>query len=239
MIYQFFLYTSPQKPEARLIQSVALDLHLLRQMQHSVGPERLHAFFGTMNCGNALIDELPWVPKMGRDQSSQQYDIVVITMQECLDHAGPAGLVKNFLEQPKHALTGGKDLLVGGSRLAKILHARLGRDYTLVADLMLCAMRLVVMVLARHAVSSVESAVEATGALHVVGNKGALVAKLELCGTSLCFVGAHLAAHGQKVYLERRNQDVREIMNGIKLGNQKLDLTQFDHCETIALILIR
>jgi hypothetical protein len=143
---------------ALYIKSAAVD----------VAPQTLRAFFGTMNCGNELIEELLWVPALGRERSSSgQYDIVVVTMQECIEMTGTIGLVANFLEQPKQSLTGGKSLLFG-SRLARLLRTRLGSEYNLVADLRLCAMRLVVMVLARHAVSSIETVVEATGALHTL-----------------------------------------------------------------------
>jgi phosphatidylinositol-bisphosphatase len=192
-------------------------------------PDRLQAFFGTMNAGNEPINGLSWVPALGRSQSGQ-YDIIVLAMQECQEITGAVGNMLNFMEQPKQSLTGGKNVILSASRLGKMLLERIGDEYTIVVDLMLCAMRLVVMVLTRHAITGVESDVEATGALHVVGNKGGLVAKLEVCGTSLCFIGAHLAAHRKERFMERRNHDVREILQGAKLGNPKLDVTQFDHC---------
>jgi hypothetical protein len=40
----------------------------------------------------------------------------------------------------------------------------------------------------------------------------------------------HFAAYWQAKYVQRRNQDVREILQNARLGNTKLDLTQFDHC---------
>lgn len=53
---------------------------------------------------------------------------------------------------------------------------------------------------------------EATGALHVMGNKGGIATKLTVLNTQLCFISCHLAAHLPK--LSRRNQDVNMYYAG-------------------------
>lgn len=78
------------------------------------------------------------------------------------------------------------------------------------------------------AINKVEKAGEATGIMRVVANKGGMGVGFSLYGTSVCFIGAHLNAHMQ--HLEKRNSDVREIHEGIKLRETALTLDrQFAH----------
>jgi len=70
-------------------------------------------------------------------------------------------------------------------------------------------------------ISCVESSKEATGIAHVVGNKGGVGIRFNFNETSLCFVGAHLAAHQEKV--DDRNHDFMEILKGLDLGEKGVD----------------
>eukprot|EP00947_MAST-08B_sp_MAST-8B-sp1_P005518 g5518.t1 len=77
-------------------------------------------------------------------------------------------------------------------------------------------------------IDHVETASEYTGIAHVGFNKGGLVIKVQVAGTTLCFVSNHLAAHQEKV--GRRNGDCMEIISGAKVGNKALDIvSQFHH----------
>jgi len=73
-----------------------------------------------------------------------------------------------------------------------------------------------------HAISHVRVFKEATGILHVYGNKGGLGASIEIQGNRLTFVTAHLAAHLHHIY--SRNNDVEEILKGTHIIHKRFDL---------------
>ena len=50
-----------------------------------------------------------------------------------------------------------------------------------------------------------------SGAISGLGNKGAVAASMEIFGTPLCFVSAHLSANKDKV--DRREDDYRKVMS--------------------------
>jgi hypothetical protein len=86
--------------------------------------------------------------------------------------------------------------------------------------------------------SMVQTAHKATGIGGIIGNKGGVVVAFEVCGTALCFVNCHLAAHEGQQFLEKRNQDIGEIIHGvakagIKRGSDDLMddfTTSYHHC---------
>lgn len=79
-------------------------------------------------------------------------------------------------------------------------------------------------------IDEVETGAEATGLMGITPNKGGVLAKLRVYGsTTLCFLSAHLAAHMKHV--EHRNLNSVEILNQIRVGNTALDFdSQFSHC---------
>ena len=81
-------------------------------------------------------------------------------------------------------------------------------------------------------ITEIETAKEACGIGGIVGNKGGLIAKMSVGGTSLCFISSHLAAHEGEKKAMKRNADVMEILAGARVGRQPwLDCSlQFDHC---------
>merc|ERR1711998_736762 len=86
----------------------------------------------------------------------------------------------------------------------------------------------------RGHLSAIDVMDEATGLAHVVGNKGGLVVRMCVGLTSLAFVSCHLAAHEGQEYLERRNSDTEEVLQGVRFRehscNPNLDLlAQTDH----------
>ncbi|ETW09428.1 hypothetical protein H310_00033 [Aphanomyces invadans] len=106
----------------------------------------------------------------------------------------------------------------------------LGPDYTVAGAVELMEIRLAVFVHTRNTVSSVEKVTEATGVGNVIGNKGGVVLKMVVDHRSFCFVNCHLAAHEAAKFLERRNNDVAEILSGARVGQRSIELDhQFDH----------
>ncbi|MCL4122564.1 UNVERIFIED_CONTAM: hypothetical protein GTU68_036214 [Idotea baltica] len=79
--------------------------------------------------------------------------------------------------------------------------------YAKVSLVRLVGMMLVVLVQERHLayVRGVCTDTVGTGILNKWGNKGGVGVRLDLHGTSLCFVNAHMAAHVEE--FERRNED--------------------------------
>ena len=98
------------------------------------------------------------------------------------------------------------------------------------AGLSLQSIRLLVLVRREHyyKISNIEKEKEATGIANVVGNKGGIGVAFSFYETSLCFVGAHLAAHLEMV--PARNKNYHQLMRGLRLGRYPGDLhNQFDH----------
>eukprot|EP00301_Raphidiophrys_heterophryoidea_P022219 c642_g1_i1.p1 GENE.c642_g1_i1~~c642_g1_i1.p1 ORF type:complete len:733 (-),score=143.05 c642_g1_i1:70-2268(-) len=71
-------------------------------------------------------------------------------------------------------------------------------------------------------VDNIEVATEATGLLHIYGNKGGSVVRINIKDTSLAFFNCHLAAHQD--YASQRRANVVEVMQGAKVGRRELDV---------------
>lgn len=98
------------------------------------------------------------------------------------------------------------------------------------AGLSLLSIRLLILVRREHyyKISNIEKEKEATGIANVVGNKGGIGVAFSFYDTSLCFIGAHLAAHVEMV--PARNKNYHQLMRGLRLGRYPGDLHhQFDH----------
>lgn len=91
---------------------------------------------------------------------------------------------------------------------------------------MLKEIGLMVLTRALHApaITQVSHAVEATGVMGVMANKGGAVISLRLYGASVAFAGSHLAAHMHG--LATRNSNVREIVANTVLRGSSVT---FDH----------
>ena len=88
--------------------------------------------------------------------------------------------------------------------------------------LVLCHKRL------KEYITHIEKHTEATGVAHVLGTKGGVAVAMVMKDTRLCFMNSHLSAHQHQT--KRRNDDAKEIIEGVKLGYQGVDiLHQFHH----------
>jgi hypothetical protein len=181
----------------------------------------------TFNVGNAepSANLDPWIPSAGLLEDGSQVDVIAVGLQECSYKAADGG------EEPAINLKGDKSAIKSFHFVNKISNI-LGGEYLQVEVGFLMQMRLALFVHQTHrrAIEGVEKSQEATGIAHVGGNKGGLVVKLSLYGTSLCFVSCHLAAHEAEKFLERRNSDCAEIMGGARVGIKDLDVSsQYHH----------
>lgn len=75
-----------------------------------------------------------------------------------------------------------------------------------------------------HYVSDVKTATQATGIAGVVANKGGICIRMTFDALDLAFVSAHLAAHEEEKYVLARNNNVRDILRGIRTKLKGVDL---------------
>ena len=78
-------------------------------------------------------------------------------------------------------------------------------------------------------ITEVETAMEATGILHVVGNKGGLVVRFKCLDSTFAFVSCHLAAHEGEKYRQARNDNCYEVLEGARIGLESLDIVPQTH----------
>jgi Endonuclease/Exonuclease/phosphatase family 2/PH domain len=164
-------------------------------------------FVGTWNMGNAPAPgELrPWLP------DPPTHDIYVISVQEC-----------------EYAARGGQS---NEDDWFGQVQAHFGQNYYRLCGLSLLHIRTIVLVHRQHYgfVTNLRKGTEATGIANVIGNKGGAGVAFYFYETRLCFVGAHLAAHLERV--SDRNANFRDIMKGLgslASGDWELD-TFYDY----------
>ena len=78
-------------------------------------------------------------------------------------------------------------------------------------------------------ISNVEERVENTGFLHIFPNKGGLLVSFMIDGTKLAFLSCHLAAHEGVEMCEVRNSSVEEILGGVRVLDQRFDVSVQSH----------
>lgn len=179
------------------------EKHRLWGAQESI---ELSVFAGTWNVGGEMP---PWNLHEWL-HSSTHVDIYLLAVQECM-YAAPEGF-SSYLEHWYFCV---EDCLPDHQVFCKRSMWQM--------NVIGLASRDVI-----SNISGVESSKEETGVLHVIPNKGAVGLSFTIGDTSMCFVGAHLAANHDK--MERRASDIGEIIWGIRLGVHGTPLTnQFTH----------
>lgn len=215
--------------------SKPMDGHKHRQSSvHAIrcsGEQQAEAFkiyIASWNVGNAepdveeVVDNL--LPQFEDPKTGKLLDdcpdIIAVGTQECKYEAKNSHPSAPTSPQAKSA----------DNHWDKILVSILSNHFYLVKKVSLLEMRLLVFA-KKHIASlirEVHAAHEATGIANLYGNKGGLLVKLEIEGTSIGFVSCHLAAHMK--HLPRRNADCAQIFRGARVGNKRVDvLHQCDH----------
>eukprot|EP00005_Dracoamoeba_jomungandri_P002552 CAMPEP_0174256092 /NCGR_PEP_ID=MMETSP0439-20130205/5350_1 /TAXON_ID=0 /ORGANISM="Stereomyxa ramosa, Strain Chinc5" /LENGTH=941 /DNA_ID=CAMNT_0015338551 /DNA_START=472 /DNA_END=3293 /DNA_ORIENTATION=+ len=161
--------------------------------------EKVKIFIGTWNMGDAPppYDKLSlWIPP-------SMYDLYVISTQESTYHTEDSSPESDWINAIKHLL---------------------GDEYVTIATMSLLAIRLVVFVKREHfyKISEIHKGTEATGIGNVIGNKGAVGVSFRFNQTKLCFVGSHLAARVERIYV--RNENYVNIVKGLNLSKD-FDIT--------------
>eukprot|EP00927_Polykrikos_kofoidii_P044170 TRINITY_DN38211_c0_g1_i1.p1 TRINITY_DN38211_c0_g1~~TRINITY_DN38211_c0_g1_i1.p1 ORF type:complete len:796 (+),score=105.71 TRINITY_DN38211_c0_g1_i1:236-2623(+) len=114
-------------------------------------------------------------------------------------------------------------------QFGRMIGERLGGEWREVKEVHLMEIWLCVFARRQLDIVNVEKAWSATGVAHVVGNKGGVVVSFDVCNTSFCFVGCHLAAHHE--FTKRRKADCEQILRQARVRDKNLDVaSQFDYC---------
>lgn len=177
----------------------------------------------TWNVGNAQMDHdiSPFVEKGGGG-----LDILAFGAQECKYDVKTKGLSEVPSSVPY--VTGHERSI---HHWFGVIQAHLGDEYVPVDSMELMEMRLIVFCkksLKPH-INDIEAANEATGLLHIVGNKGGCIVRFSCKGTSFAFVSCHLAAHEGEKYIKARNDNCREVLEGARVGIEAMDVVPQTH----------
>ena len=102
----------------------------------------------------------------------------------------------------------------------------LGPEYHVVDHASRYQMQLVVFAHATllKSITHVEKTAENTGILHVLPNKGGLCISFTVDDTKVAFIAAHLAAHEGPKKCAVRNDNVCEILGGVRAGDRRFDV---------------
>ncbi|CAE1280019.1 SHIP2 [Acanthosepion pharaonis] len=188
---------------------------------HSTAEEidQISIFIGTWNMGNAPFTESlsSWVRCQGAGKIREPLVMGVIP----------------------------HDLYVFGTQESSLtekdwvncLKAQLRISLSIVPEVVCCCslwgIRLVIMTKPehQHRISHLEHSSVKTGIANALGNKGAVAISMYFNGTSFCFINTHLASRSER--LARRNQNYRDIIKGLSLGQKHLNVfdvtNQFHH----------
>eukprot|EP00301_Raphidiophrys_heterophryoidea_P018100 c3087_g1_i1.p1 GENE.c3087_g1_i1~~c3087_g1_i1.p1 ORF type:complete len:867 (+),score=153.90 c3087_g1_i1:268-2868(+) len=126
-----------------------------------------------------------------------------------------------------------KQKLVSNDKFDSMIQVHFGTNYRKVASVHLKDMRLLLLSTrdVRPFITDVEKVTKATGIGNVIGNKGALLMKLRVFQTDLCFLSCHLHPHESEKDCVARNDDIQEILRGVSSSlKHPFDVSQFyDH----------
>ena len=188
--------------------------------KHSKGDlvDQISVFVGTWNMGDkAPVQNIcTWLQCHGRgivvDQNiyAHPYDIYVIGTQEsAMTEKDWVNFIKKQIAQCGFA------------------------EIEVVEVCTMWGVRLVIIVQKKHhdSINRVQRSSVRTGIANTLGNKGAVGISFYFKGTSFCFINSHLTSGNERN--ERRNQNYRDIIKGLSLGQKHLDLfdvtNQFHH----------
>lgn len=77
--------------------------------------------------------------------------------------------------------------------------------------------------------TNLEERVENTGILHLFPNKGGILVSFDFHGTTLAFISTHLTAHEGVAYCGMRNDSIKEILGGVRVGDERFDVSNQKH----------
>mmetsp|Transcript_13038 Transcript_13038/g.23138 ORF Transcript_13038/g.23138 Transcript_13038/m.23138 type:complete len:841 (+) Transcript_13038:63-2585(+) len=206
---------------ARKIREEFIREQMRQRKEEYTDTRSLNVFVGTWNVNGKkpLEDITPWLSVGG--ETSQPPDVYAIGFQEIVD------------------LTASNVVLDSGSKdrsnvwletIALALQRKYPQKrYHLVSERHLVGVMMCVFVLSDHVQKmpkySIQTTLSATGVMGM-GNKGAVLIRMQLYDSTFCFICGHLAAHREHV--EARNADYRNIMLKSTFSDE---LAAFRHTE--------
>lgn len=177
--------------------------------------ETVRVWVGTYNLNGQRMSDVTQLRKWLNVRSGEGYDIVVVGFQEIVElspqqimNTDPARRIE--WEQAVKASI--NDYYTGEKNEDQYILLRTGQ-------LVGAALIVFVKVTMLAKIKNVEGAIKKTGVSGLAGNKGAVAIRMEVDGSSLCFVTAHLAA-GFGNY-DERNRDYSTIINGLRFQRDR------------------
>lgn len=143
----------------------------------------------------------------GSVPGGEDIGIYVLGLQEIVDINSPAEALRPYTDP------------LPSNRFKAAIQEALPPGYELIAEQQLIGLLLLVYISPKFVseVKSISTTSVGTGVMGVMGNKGAVTARLVLGETTrLVFINSHLAAGADKAALDRRNWDTSQITNRTK-----------------------
>ncbi|OCK87113.1 DNase I-like protein [Cenococcum geophilum 1.58] len=149
------------------------------------------------------------IPKndSGSVPGGEDIGIYALGLQEIVDINSPAEALRPYTDPSP------------SNRFKAAIQEALPPGYELIAEQQLIGLLLLVYISPRFVseIESISTTSVGTGVMGVMGNKGAVTARLVLGETTrLVFINSHLAAGADKAALDRRNWDASQITNRTK-----------------------
>lgn len=183
--------------------SAASNINSMMELKRRNDKILITVFVATFNMGNKAPKEE--FKQMLKDAAAKKPDIIFYAAQE-------ADYGSSSVEDLFNTIT-----------------TTLENSYSCIVKSNFWEMRLVLLIKKRLEafVSNVVASTEATGILGLMGNKGGVVACLNIFDSPIAFVSSHLNAHQGNV--QRRNEDFKSICTMIDLDNPPFDLLSGYH----------
>ena len=218
-----------QKPSGvvSVIQAGWRKQQLVARSSEYTQYEGLRVFCGTWNVNGKAVEKeegdlAAWLFAPGSSAEHDLADVYAVGFQEIVE-LNPKNVALSDAQSAKRSVQWEAAIL------AK-LNARNPSDstarYVAVASEHLVGILLCVFVKRRYAahVRCVASATAGVGMFGVAGNKGGAAVRMQLYGTTLCFISSHLAAHRKAVV--SRNSDFASIMAKMELRHDRADASR-------------
>lgn len=191
---------------------------LARKRDEYESTETVKVWVGTYNLNGKSMTDIGELAKWLDIRKREGHAVVVVGFQEIVE-LSPQQIMSTDVGRRTVWEAAVKECLNGSAE--KRGRERNQDDYVLLrsGQLVGAALMIFVKVSALSKISNVEGAIKKTGMSGIAGNKGAVAIRMDIEGTSACFVTAHLAA-GFGNY-DERNRDYQTITSGLRFQRDR------------------